>query len=114
MAFTEIELAQIEEVVGTFCERRTPVEKRDKLRFEYSVRRHDVELVEVRPHWLNPGEEIRSGVAKFKFVRSANEWRLFWMRADLKWHSYEPLLSSRDLRELLAEVNEDPHACFFG
>ncbi|MHB9052726.1 MAG: DUF3024 domain-containing protein [Thermoleophilia bacterium] len=33
-------------------------------------------------------------VAKLKYVRTKNEWRLFWQRRDLKWHAYELLSSS--------------------
>ncbi len=73
MAFAEIELARIKKAVGGFCERRVRPEIRDKLRLEYSVKRHDIEIFEVRPHWRNPGEEMQTPVAKIKFVRSAGE-----------------------------------------
>ncbi len=41
---------------------------------------HDVEGFEVRAHWREPGREMRSAVAKLRFVRSAGEWRLYWRR----------------------------------
>jgi hypothetical protein len=97
MAFTGIELARVKKVVGGFCEGWPRPEIRGKLRLEYSVVRHDVELFEVRSHWREPGREMRTPVAKLRFVRSAGEWRLFWMRQDLKWHAYEPCASSRRL-----------------
>lgn len=53
MAFAEIELARVKKVVGGFCDSRTNPEIRDKLRYEYSVQRHDVVIHEVRPHWRN-------------------------------------------------------------
>lgn len=114
MAFAEIELARVKKVVGGFCESRVRPEIRDKLRYEYSVHRHDVEIHEVRPHWQDPGLETRTGVAKFRFVRSAGEWRLFWMRQDLKWHAYEPCASARGLEELVEVVGRDEFGCFFG
>jgi len=114
VAFAEIELARIKKVVGGFCDSRVPAHVQEKLRLKYSVNRHDVVVFEVRPHWRIPGKDMREEVAKFKFVRSRNEWRLYWMRADLKWHSYDPLPSSRDLEELVGEVDEDPYCCFFG
>lgn len=114
MAFAEIELARIEKAVGGFCRRRVPPEVLDKLRLEYSVDRHDIEIYEVRPHWRNPGEEMQTPVAKIKFVRSANEWRLYWMRQDLKWHLYEPFGASRSLEELVDVVDKDELCCFFG
>ena len=114
MAFAEIELARIERVVGVFCKRKVPPEIHDKLRLEYSVKRHDVEIFEVRPAWNNPDEEMQTPVAKTRFVRTANEWRLFWMRKDLRWHSYEPFPSSRDLRDIVATIDRDEYGCFFG
>jgi hypothetical protein len=32
----------------------------------------------------------------------------------LKWQSYEPLVSSRDLAALVDEIDRDPHGWFFG
>lgn len=114
MAFSEIELAQVKKIVGGFCEARVPAEIRSKLRLEYAVDRHDVHLREVRPHWKDPTEELRTPVAKFRFVRSAGEWRLYWMRQDLKWHAYEPYASSRRLEDLVDVVGRDQYGCFFG
>jgi hypothetical protein len=114
MAFAEIELARIKKAVGGLCQRRTSPEIRDKLRLEYSVHRHDIEIFEVRPHWRNPGEEINSSVAKIKYIRTVNEWRLYWMRQDLKWHSYKPHAVCRQLEELVDTVDKDEYCCFFG
>jgi len=86
---------------------------KNELSLEYRVAGHDVTLFERRPKWRGPGF-TESGVAKLKYVRRAGEWRLFWRRADLKWHSYTPLASSTNLEDLVAEIDADPHACFFG
>lgn len=40
--------------------------------------------------------------------------RLFWQRADMKWHKYGPLDSSRSFAELVAGIDADTHGCFFG
>jgi hypothetical protein len=39
---------------------------------------------------------------------------LFWQRASLKWEMYRPLLANQDLTVLVAEIDRDPHGCFFG
>ena len=57
---------------------------------------------------------IRAAVAKLKFIRSANKWRLYWQRADLKWHEYPGRSSSDRLDELVREIDDDPLACCFG
>ncbi len=114
MAFTELDLQQIVRTIGAFCRRKCPPHLRDQVRIEYHVTRHDVLVYETRPAFRDPSHWVEHGVAKLRFVRSAGEWRLFWQRASLKWQSYEPLASSRDINDLLIEINRDPHGCFFG
>ena len=113
MAFDDIELARIQRAVGALCGRRNRPELKDEVSLEYRVEGHDVTVFERRRKWKGPGF-TEGGVAKLKYVRRAGEWRLFWRRADLKWHSYSPLASSTDLPTLVAEIDADPNACFFG
>ncbi|MFH1965513.1 MAG: DUF3024 domain-containing protein [Acidobacteriota bacterium] len=113
MAFTELELKRIDTIVGGLCERRSRPESCDQLRIEYSVSRHDVEIFEVRPRWDNPDEEMQTPVAKARFVRTANEWLLYRMRHDRKWHLYELFPSSRDLKDIVDEIDRDEICCFF-
>ncbi|MGQ0665577.1 MAG: DUF3024 domain-containing protein [Nitrospiraceae bacterium] len=114
MAFSELELKRIEQTVGEFCKKRSPPHLKDKLRLEYLVKGQDVVIFERRPRWDNPKEWIESPVAKLKFVRSANKWRLYWQRADLKWHEYPGPSSSDRINDLVQEIDADPLACFFG
>ena len=101
MAFSELELKQIEQVVGELCRRRSPAHLKDKLRLEYSVKGHEVITFERRPKWDNPKERIESPVAKLKFIRSADKWELYWQRADLKWHEYPGQSSSKRVNDLV-------------
>jgi len=114
MAFTELELKLIENTVGTMCRRRSPVHLRDEIRLAYEVAKYFVEIYEERPGWRNRTHWTRMGVARFRYVRGTERWRLYWMRQDLKWHPYEPLPESRSLEKLVAEVDKDPHGAFFG
>ena len=43
-----------------------------------------------------------------------NIWKVFWQRADLKWHSYEPKPTVKQLTDFLKLVDEDEHHCFKG
>jgi hypothetical protein len=114
MAFTELEVKQIAQAVGPLCKKRSPAHLKDKLRLEYAVKNHEVVIFERRPSWDNPNEWTESPVAKLKFIRSAGKWRLYWQRADLKWHEYPGLSSSHRLADLVQEIDADPLACFFG
>ena len=114
MAFAETELKRIDWTVGGLCRRKSPAALRDKVRLEYRVTRHDVLIYETRPAFHDPRHRIEHGIAKLRFVRPAGEWRLFWLRASLKWQSYEPFRSSPELAELVTEIERDPNGCFFG
>jgi len=114
MEFSEIELKKIDQMVGGMCRRRNRPEFKDELSLEYVVDRHDVVVFERRPRYGALVGVTDSPVARLKFVRATGEWRLFWMLRDLKWHGYEPLPSSDRLEELVAEIDDDPHCCFFG
>jgi hypothetical protein len=114
MAFSDFELARIQSAVGRLCERRSPPPHlRREVSIEYRVEGHAVTVFERRPKWRGEGF-TEGGVARLRFNKTAGEWRLFWRRADLKWHSYSPLPSSSDLSKLVGEIDADPHACFFG
>lgn len=102
------------QTVGGFCGNRSPGHLKDKLHLTYEVKGHEVVIVERRPRWDNETEWTETPVANLKFIRSANKWRLYWMRADMKWHKYSGLSSSHRLDVLLQEIDADPLACFFG
>ena len=114
MAFDELELKRIESGIGGLCKRRSPTHLGNEFRLEYRVNGHEVEVVERRANWRGSGSPTETPVAKLKFVRSTGEWRLYWMRADQKWHGYKPMPASFDLSDLVDEIDEDPNACFFG
>ena len=114
MAFSEFELKQIDKTVGALCRQKSPRQYADQLRFTYDVEGHRVSIYEERPPWQGPGEWTRHGVARFRYVRSTGRWTLYWMRADLKWHFYDPEAPLNDLESLVALVEEDRYGAFFG
>ena len=115
MALGEFEQKRAEKVVAAFLQRRKPPPHiRSKLDFGYRIKKQSVELFEVRPRWNKPTEKLEHPVAKVTYVRATGLWKVYWMRADLKWHSYEPTPQVGSLEKFLALVDEDKHACFFG
>jgi len=114
MAFSELERKRIEQAIGAFCGKHSPAHLKDKLYLTYTVKGHEIVIVERRPRWDNQSEWTESPVAKLKFIRTAAKWRLYWMRADMKWHEYPGRSSSNRLEDLVQEIDDDPLACFFG
>lgn len=115
MSFNDLETQAIKNAVESiFMVRRPPLNIRAKLDFGYRITNQSVELFEIRPHWQDATQQIEHGIAKLTYVKSKKHWKLYWMRQDLKWHSYPPLAQSDQLTNLLNEVMHDEHGCFFG
>jgi hypothetical protein len=115
MALSELETARAKKVMDDFlARRRPPPEIRSQLDLGYRISGQSVEIFEVRPAWKSPSEKIEGAVAKATFVRTQNIWRIYWQRADLKWHTYDPTPEVSSLPEFLAVVEEDAYACFWG
>ena len=115
MALSEFECKRIERAVSEFMEkRRPPPHVRPKLDLSFRIADQSVEIFTVRPRWNNPTERTEQSVAKATFVKSSGIWKVFWMRADLKWHRYDPVPQVPTFEKFLAIVHEDEHSCFFG
>ncbi|MFP4161300.1 MAG: DUF3024 domain-containing protein [Ectothiorhodospira sp.] len=115
MALSEFETKQIERAVAGFMERRRPPEHiRPKLDIGHRVTGQSLELFEVRPRWDNPSEQMEHAIAKATYVKRSETWKVYWQRADLKWHRYEPHPEAQSVEEFLAVVDEDKYGCFFG
>lgn len=116
MAFDELEAKRVEKAMSAFmAKRRPPQAIRHELDLQYRVAGQSVEIFEIRPVWRGaPGEVTEQPVAKTTYVRTQRLWRVFWMRADLRWHAYPPAPTVATFDAFLLHVDRDEHACFFG
>ena len=115
MAFTKFESKRYEAVARRFVEKhRPPVHVRKQLDLRFRMSGQSVELFEVRPHWKNPNETLENPVAKTTYVKTQEVWKLYWQRADLRWHRYDPVPEVETLEEALDAVKDDRYGCFFG
>ncbi len=116
MAFTEEEKAShLETIEDLFwSKRRPPIHLRDKVREGQHFKGQSIELFLHRPLFIKPGEWVEEPIAKITYVHKSDRWKLYWQRADLKWHSYPPAPEAENLAEALRIIDEDANACFFG
>jgi hypothetical protein len=115
MALSEFETKKLERTVSAFIERRRPpAHIRPELDLGFRVSGQSVEIFEVRPVWREPSKKMQHPVAKATYIKSRAVWKVYWMRADLKWHSYPPTPTVGTVEKFLSLVEEDKHACFFG
>ncbi len=115
MSFNDIERARNLAALKAFLERkRPPPHIRSQLDFGYAVVGQVVDMFEVRPDWQDATITRHRLFARIRFVRSSKDWRLYWMRKDLKWHAYEPSARHASLQSALDVIAADVHCCFFG
>jgi hypothetical protein len=115
MSFSEFEIKRVEKIVGQFVEKIRPnPEIRDKLDISFTIYDQSFEIIEVRPQWNDPSKKIEGSIAKGIYVKSTKTWKLYWKRVDMKWHSYKPFPETKSLEELLENIAQDEHGCFWG
>ena len=115
MAIDTLQTLEVIEVMENFLSRKRPPEHiRKQLDIGYKIEDQSIFVFEIRPQWNKPEVIREHPFAKTTFVKAKNNWKVFWMRADLKWHSYSPQPTVKSLTEFTKLVEEDKHHYFFG
>lgn len=115
MAFSNEQTVAIESSMADFMvKRRPPVEFRAKLELAWRIEGQSVVIYSIRPYWRDETRTIEEPVAKTTYNRRTNRWKIYWMRADLKWHSYPQYPEAVLFDEFLVVVDEDENGCFWG
>jgi hypothetical protein len=115
MAIDVFQTLDIIEIMENFIEKkRPPIEIRNQLDIGYKIEDQSVILFEIRPDWDNPEIIKEYPFAKTTFIKKNNNWKVFWMRADLNWHTYLAKPTVKKLNDFTELVFEDKNHCFFG
>ena len=114
MALSQIQRAQVAKRLTALCDARVPPAVRDKVRLGFRFKGNEVVLFEERPAFQPPDEWREMAVAKFKYVATQGQWRLYCQHRDLRWHEYEALPAATNFGRLLDEVDDDPTGIFWG
>jgi hypothetical protein len=108
----ELDLARIRR----YCAGRIPAHVAQLVRLEVDVDGRSVTILECRPPWssdLGPAW-TRFPIARLRFVTSRTEWTLYWHDRNSRYHRYLRIDPNRDVGALLAEIEADPTAIFWG
>lgn len=113
MAVDNLQLLDIIEVMEAYLEKNRPAEHiRPQLDLGYKIKDQSIIIHEIRPFWNDASKTIYPEVAKATFVKAKNHWKVFWLRANLKWYPYDPKPTVKTLKEFVELVEEDRHGCF--
>jgi hypothetical protein len=89
-------------------------EIRHQLDFGYEIDGQSIILTQIRPSFRNPDKTISTGYAKATFIKGKDIWKIYWKRADNKWHLYKPFPVVGQLDHFLKIVDDDTEYCFKG
>ena len=109
-----IESVEIDEIENYLNYIRPPKDIRDKLDISYRIEKQSVILFEIRPDWQNKSKKMEIDMVKTTFVKKDNNWKVYWMRADLKWHLYKPNPIVQNLLDFIRLIEKDEYGCFRG
>lgn len=115
MALSEFQLKRCEKLVAEFIQgRRPPPHLRDKVDLTFRIGGQSIEIFELRPRWDDKSKVLECPIAKATYIKREGSWKVFWPRADMKWHSYPPAPKVASVEQFLDLVHNDDHNCFFG
>ena len=112
---TSDEIVSVEKIMEEYIEAIRPPENiRPQLDIGYKIEAQSVFIFEIRPQWNDPTVIEEYSLAKATFVKTKNNWKIFWKKSDGKWHTYSPKAEVKTLQEFLKLTEEDEHHCFWG
>jgi hypothetical protein len=102
--------------VRRLCASLIPESARDEVRLEVGARGNAITIVERRPLWHGPpdAEWTSMKIAQFRCDSSEQLWRLYWADRNGRWNEVRDVEPSPSIDPLLAEVDQDPTAVFWG
>jgi hypothetical protein len=115
MALSEFEAKRCEKLLAEFIrEMRPPPHLRALLDLAFRIHGQSIEIFELRPHFMEKEKILEHPIAKATYNKRKLNWKVFWMRAYMKWHGYPPSSEVASVEKFLDLVRNDDHCCFFG
>jgi len=102
--------------VRRWCDARVPEHVRDQVRVECDIAPRHLTVIEARPPWradFGP-EWTRQPIARLRYTKATGTWELFWPDRNSRFHRYDLMEPTPRVEDLLAEVERDPAAIFWG
>lgn len=93
-----------------------PAHVRGQVRVEVDVADRHLTIVECRPPWRadTSAEWTRLPIARLRYTKTTGVWSLYRRDRNLRFHAYDLVSPTASIEELLAELDRDPTAIFWG
>lgn len=107
------------EVVSAWVDARNaslPEHVRDQIRYEFDESDRALTIIEARPPWREDfgPEWTRREAARLRYTQKTAKWTLYWPDSNANFRLYDRLRPTSHVRRLLAEIDRDPYAIFWG
>jgi len=104
-----------EKKVDEFCKKRVPAHVLDKVNLSYKISGNSITIFENRAPWHKDMKEWTSmPIAQIRYNEKTGEWTLYCADRNNRWHKYEGLLPTKNIDQILAEIDRDPTGIFWG
>jgi hypothetical protein len=102
--------------VHRWCSERVPERARHQVRVDCEVEPGHLTIVERRAPWREDDgpEWTRVPIARLRYTKISTSWTLYWRDRNLRFHEYGLTPPATNVAELLAEIDRDPTAIFWG
>lgn len=107
-------ISLIENTIKVEIEKIRPPESiRDKMDIDYTFENNVLEIFEISPDFRDATQKMKMPVAKTRYYKSQDIWKIYWMRGTGKWELYE-VSEVKTIRAFFKILEKDQHGCFFG
>jgi hypothetical protein len=93
---------------------RPPEETRELFDVTYKIEKQSVIIYEISPYWNNMDKFYETDIAKATFLKTKQQWKVYWKQSSSKWLIYDPMPFVKTIKEFTMLVETDKHHCFFG
>ncbi len=116
MTISEFEKKRFSHIIENYLKAlKPPAHLPVDIKIDYRLTNQSIEIFQIRPVYKGEsGETYEFPFIKTTYVKSKKIWKIFWMKRDLKWHSYEPDPEVNNLEEFIAVLEKDEYGCFYG
>jgi len=114
MPIPPIQKQLVEKLMQAYCDKRVPKELQDRIKLFYKIRGDNITLIESRPFWQDETQWIDATVAQIRFENANKTFTLYCADRNDRWHLYDFIESSKELKDILQEIDRDPTGIFWG
>ena len=114
MPLTKLVKTIVEKKVGEYCKNKVPADLLNEMSVSYKIRGNSVTIFENRAPWRPEFKEWTSTpIAQIRYDEETGKWTLYYADRNDKWHEYIDINPTKNIDNILAEIDEDPTGIFW-